>query len=204
MSAQTQKQLTKGAITLKGSTALVTEYFEYAINQILYLRGIYPEEDFKQTKARGLFTHVTTDVELITYLQKILTQVQQWLLEKKLSRLVLTINSRETRETIERWQFNIVIEEGESSGDGENDSRPTTKTEQEINRELRDIMKQIVSTVTFLPSINEKCTFNILVYTDRNIEVPTTWVDSDPHHVKNSEQVRLRSFSTDYHRVETM
>ena len=108
---------------------------------------------------------------------------------------------------MERWQFNIVLEKPQNKEDeqvGENTVFETTKTDQEINLELRDIMRQIVSTVTFLPSINEKCTFNILVYTDRDVQVPTTWVDSDPHHVKNSEQVRLRTFSTDAHRVEAM
>ena len=33
-------QATKNNITLKGSTAIVTEFFGYAVNSILYQRGI--------------------------------------------------------------------------------------------------------------------------------------------------------------------
>ncbi|KAJ1915765.1 Mitotic spindle checkpoint component mad2 [Mycoemilia scoparia] len=213
---------TKGSITLKGSTSLVTEYFEYAINQILFLRGIYPEEDFKRTQVRGLNTQVTTDMQLIEYLKKILDQVRMWLNQEKLSRLVLTINSRETRETLERWQFNIELEENykenktaaarNENGEQEEEgaaaaaeiSVEKTKTESEINRELRDIIKQIVSTVTFMPTLVEKCTFNVLVYTENDVEVPTAWVDSDPHHVRNPEVVKLRTLNTDIHKVDTM
>jgi len=53
--------------------------------------------------------------------------------------------------------------------------------------------------------IEEKCTFNLLVYADRDAEVPVEWVDSDPHFIqKNAEQVRLRSFSTSVHKVDAL
>jgi len=35
------------AITLKGSVALITEFFEYGVNSILYQRGVYPSDDFR-------------------------------------------------------------------------------------------------------------------------------------------------------------
>ena len=35
-------QLTKSAVTLKGSAQIVAEFFDYGINSILYQRGIYP------------------------------------------------------------------------------------------------------------------------------------------------------------------
>ena len=37
-------QATKNNITLKGSTAIVTEFFGYAVNSILFQRGIYGPE----------------------------------------------------------------------------------------------------------------------------------------------------------------
>lgn len=33
-------------IRLKGSAKEVTEFFSYAINSLLYQRGVYPPEDF--------------------------------------------------------------------------------------------------------------------------------------------------------------
>lgn len=58
--AQKQAVRSSQAITLKGSTQLVTEFFEYSVNRcddlyrtfltrcsILYQRGVYPSDDFK-------------------------------------------------------------------------------------------------------------------------------------------------------------
>jgi hypothetical protein len=39
-------------------------------------------------------------------------------------------------------------------------------------------------------------TFDLLVYADQEAEVPRTWEESDPKFVANSEEVRLRSFTT--------
>lgn len=33
-------------LSLRGSSKLVTEFFEYSINTILFQRGVYPPEDF--------------------------------------------------------------------------------------------------------------------------------------------------------------
>jgi len=45
--AQKQATRTNQAITLKGSTAMVSEFFEYSVNSILYQRGVYPSDDFR-------------------------------------------------------------------------------------------------------------------------------------------------------------
>ncbi len=39
-------------------------------------------------------------------------------------------------------------------------------------------------------------TFDLLVYTDDTAETPKAWEVSDPKYVANSEEVRLRSFTT--------
>jgi mitotic spindle assembly checkpoint protein MAD2 len=66
-------------------------------------------------------------------------------------------------------------------------------------------MRQITSTVSFLPLLTEPCSFNVLCYTDKDAEVPTSWIDSDPKLIsKNAEQVRLRSFSTSIHKVDAL
>lgn len=86
------------------------------------------------------------------------------------------------------------------------DSAPP-KPESEIQAEIRNILKQIVSTVTFLPVIDEPTVFNILAYTKESADVPANeWVDTDPLAIEasKSQQVKLRSFSTDVHRIEAM
>ncbi|EIW66540.1 hypothetical protein TREMEDRAFT_34857 [Tremella mesenterica DSM 1558] len=203
------------AITLKGSTALVTEFFEYSVNSILYQRGLYPSDDFRMVKKYGLPMLVTADDSLKEYLSTILSQVQQWLLSSAINRLVLAIKSLETNETVERWQFDIRKEE-EDDGDKENipednknqleKKKKKVKTEKEIQGEIREIMKQITSSVTFLPILDEPCTFTLLAYTNDSpdVAIPSTWGDADPHLIDRGkvEQVRLRSFSTDVHHLE--
>ncbi|KAJ1999755.1 Mitotic spindle checkpoint component mad2 [Coemansia thaxteri] len=198
---QVQAQLTKGKITLKGSARIVTEFFKYGINSILFQRGIYPIEEFEVKKKYGLDVWVSSDPQVTKYLEKIMDSVGEWLAAGKINKLVLAVNSRETRETMERWQFDVHLVD-EVVVPEEKPKPP--KSDKALQMEIQAIFRQIAASVSFLPILEEKCTFNILVYTDADAEVPTTWADSDPHHIKNAEQVRLRSFSTDVHRVESM
>ena len=46
--------------------------------------------------------------------------------------------------------------------------------------------------------------FDILVYTDKDLEVPDTWGESGPGFISNSEEVKFRSISTKIHKVDTM
>ncbi|KAM0754674.1 HORMA domain protein [Meredithblackwellia eburnea MCA 4105] len=208
-----QKRDQKRAIKLQGSTKLVTELFEYSVSSILYQRGIYPPEDFKFVKKYGLTLLTTADERLEAYIAKVMGQVQKWILEGNISRLVMAIISKETRETIERWQFDIKVEDvptkGGKVGEKENDApikvAKPERTQSEIQKDIQDTIRQIVSSVTFLPVVEEKCVFNILVYTDKDTKVPTEWIDSDPHMISgNAEQVKLRSFSTNIHTVEAL
>ena len=64
------------AISLKGSTDIVTEFFNYSINTILYQRGIYPPESFKKVPKYGLSMMVTTDDGLAAYMANIVRQLE--------------------------------------------------------------------------------------------------------------------------------
>lgn len=71
----------------------------------------------------------------------------------------------ETDETLERWQFDIHTEEQAVKGASKNPPLPggkppakkKEKTEKEVQGEIREIMKQITSSVTFLPILEEEC-----------------------------------------------
>lgn len=62
--------------------------------------------------------------------------------------------------------------------------------------EIQAIIRQITASVSFLPLLEEQCTFDLLVYTDKDSEVPALWEESDPRFIKDSTEVRLRSFTT--------
>jgi len=70
--------------------------------------------------------------------------------------------------------------------------------------EIQALMRQITSCVTFLPNLNDPCTFDLLLYTNKETQVPKAWEESDPKFIANSEEVKLRSFTTKIHKVSTM
>ncbi|KAJ7038272.1 spindle assembly checkpoint protein [Mycena alexandri] len=196
------KQSQRQAITLKGSTALVTEFFKYAVNTILFQREVYPSDDFHMVKKYGQVVLVTQDLAVENYLEKILKQVQKWLLTGSVTQLVLVILAKDTRTALERWVFDIKLVDPPTEG-----SESTGKAEAEIQSEIRAILKQIVSMVTFLPVMQEEKVFNILAYTAESADVPAgEWMDTDPLAIEagKSQQVKMRSFSTDVHRIEAM
>jgi mitotic spindle assembly checkpoint protein MAD2 len=123
------------SVTLRGSTEVVSDFFVYSVNSILYQRGIYPAEQFSRVNKYGLTILVTTDDELNKYLHSVLGQLKgikylnfrlhlklylliEWTLQCKVQKLVLVICSVETGKVLERWQFNIEIESNK-----ENDNR---------------------------------------------------------------------------------
>ncbi|TDH72230.1 uncharacterized protein CCR75_005608 [Bremia lactucae] len=191
-------QISENLITLKGSTEIVTEFFSYSINTILYQRGIYPAESFKQVQKYGLNMLVTDDDKLNDFFTKFLHQLSSWLLKGEAKKLVLVITGIETQEVLERWAFEVHAE------DGVGESAPALKPQKEIMAEIQAIIRQITASVSFLPLLDEQCTFDLLVYTDKNSEVPALWEESDPRFIKDSAEVRLRSFSTKVHMVNAM
>ena len=62
-------------ITLRGSSEIVTEFFEYSVNNILYQRGIYPPETFKRVPKYGLSMVIATDEAVNGYLANIIKQL---------------------------------------------------------------------------------------------------------------------------------
>ncbi|EKG11971.1 DNA-binding HORMA [Macrophomina phaseolina MS6] len=217
-------------LALKGSSKLVSEFFEYCIHTILFQRGVYPAEDFTAVKKYGLTMMVSSDDQVKAYIKKIMSQLSKWMLGSKINKLVIVITSRETGEHVERWQFDVQIfgknaksrssarssgtpaAAGDDEADGENaaaEPQPPAKespekTEAEIQSEIQSLFRQITASVTFLPMLDGNCTFNVLVYADADSDVPVEWGDSDAKEIENSEKVQLRSFSTSNHRVDTL
>ena len=129
-------------------------------------------------------------------------QVETWLVGGDVQRLVVVVAGIDSGETLERWQFNVMLDDDEGI-DGENQkpnntstSQPAKKSIKEIHGEIQAIIRQITASVTFLPLLNEPCSFDLLVYTKKEAVVPTKWEDSDPCYIMNSQEVKLRSFTT--------
>eukprot|EP01133_Synstelium_polycarpum_P005942 gene5942-6881_t len=113
-------------------------------------------------------------------------------------KLVLVVTDVVTKDVLERWVFDVqtdIPKEGEA---------PRTKPEKEIMNEIQAIIRQITASVTFLPLLPNACTFDLLVYTNKDLTVPQKWEESDPQYIDNGQHVRLRSFTTSIHKVDTM
>lgn len=217
-------------VTLRGSAQLVSQFFNYGINSILYQRGIYPSESFTRKQEYGLTLLVSTDEKVNKFLKNVLSQIQDWLVERKVKKLVVVLTSVETNEILERWEFkveyetedeteikkfermigenvdpNVADETGAEDGvvkRSKNYCNASKKGEKTIKQEIRDVIRQITASVSFLPLIDCICSFDILIYTHKNLDVPREWGESDGCLIQNSEEVKLRSFSTNIHRVE--
>jgi mitotic spindle assembly checkpoint protein MAD2 len=191
--------IAKDVITLRGSAAIVSEFFAYAANSILYNRGIYPEEQFSKVRKYGIPMFLIQDEAVKGFVASITSQLAEWLESGKLQRIVLVIMSKASSEVLERWNFNVVtddevVQKGVSR----------EKSDKEIMREIQAIMRQIASSITYLPCFDEPCIFDVLAYTDRDLSVPITWLESDAKLIKNPQVVKLHSFDTRIHKVDTI
>lgn len=205
-------------ITLQGSIQIIAEFFSTAINSILYQRGIYQPETFRRESKYGLTVLITTDQGLIDYLDNVMKQMECWLTDGDVQRLVVVVTGLDSEETLERWQFNVAVEnESENESGNGNDNGNTINNEKkassskvgkksirDIHNEIQAIIRQITASVTFLPLLNEPCSFDLLVYTNKEANVPKLWEDSDPKYIMNSQEVKLRSFTTSVHKIESM
>eukprot|EP01138_Halocafeteria_seosinensis_P002088 gb/GECG01002137.1/.p1 GENE.gb/GECG01002137.1/~~gb/GECG01002137.1/.p1 ORF type:complete len:210 (+),score=33.08 gb/GECG01002137.1/:1-630(+) len=187
----------KNEITLKGSVEIVTEFFGFSINSILYQRGIYPPESFSTVPKYGLSMLVTKDEGLKSYLSQVLTQISQWLMHGEIKKLVIVITGAESGEILERWVFNVDTDKSTAEG-----GKAREKSLKEVQGEIQAIIRQITASVTFLPLLEEPCSFDLLVYTDSEAEVPGSWEESDPKYIQDSTEVKLRSFTTKVHKVD--
>ncbi|EDL91587.1 MAD2 (mitotic arrest deficient, homolog)-like 1 (yeast) (predicted), isoform CRA_a [Rattus norvegicus] len=186
-------------ITLRGSAEIVAEFFSFGINSILYQRGIYPSETFTRVQKYGLTLLVTTDPELIKYLNNVVEQLKEWLYKCSVQKLVVVISNIESGEVLERWQFDI-----ECDKTAKEEGVRREKSQKAIQDEIRSVIRQITATVTFLPLLEVSCSFDLLIYTDKDLVVPEKWEESGPQFITNSEEVRLRSFTTTIHKVNSM
>lgn len=197
----TTVQQTSNAITLKGSVKLITDYLNYGINNILFQRGIYPPESFKAEQHFGLSILISTDAKIQTFLQTVFDQMKEWLVKEQIQKLSLVITNISTKETLERWDFKIEYEASSKEGADEVTGNKDLKL---IQKEIRDVLRQICSTVSFLPLLDCPCAFDLHVYATPEAEIPEQWDERGPCFIANSEELQLKSFSTSVHRMNTV
>ncbi|XP_011305874.1 mitotic spindle assembly checkpoint protein MAD2A [Fopius arisanus] len=191
-------------ITLKGSAELVKKYLLYGINSILYQRGIYPPETFEPADHFGMVILTSTDEKIKNFLDTVLDQVEDWLLQRKVHQVTLVITNVNTKEVLEKWDFKVAYEgDGDGQGNGEL-PEVGTKDVKTIQKEIREVIRQITGTVSFLPLLDCLCSFDIFTYTLPDVGIPKEWDETQPVFIANSQEVQLRTFSTSIHKMDTI
>uniref|UniRef100_A0A0M3I0B4 HORMA domain-containing protein n=1 Tax=Ascaris lumbricoides TaxID=6252 RepID=A0A0M3I0B4_ASCLU len=77
------------------------------------------------------------------------------------------------------------------------------KDEKKIRQEMADVIKQITASVAFLPLLEQRCSFDVLIYAGKDTDTPADWTESGACNIENGQHVQLRSFSTAVHTVHT-
>ncbi|OAF66704.1 hypothetical protein A3Q56_05577 [Intoshia linei] len=158
-----QAQSLQTAISIKGSTQIVSDFFYYGINSILYQREIYPPESFKIVNKYDLKLLVTADDKLNKYFEDILGQINNWLNEFIIKKFVVAIKNLNNSQVVERWQFDIKCE---------NKMTETENITVDMNlmqQDIRAIIRQITASVSFLPNFNFPCNIYLAASSDKLI-----------------------------------
>lgn len=118
--------------------------------------GIYQPETFKREAKYGLTVLTTTDDGLLNYLHQVMSQMESWLIDGDVQRLVVVVSGVDSGETLERWQFNVNVDDVAtvSSGVDENQMQnggtvraAAPKTMKEIHNQIQAIIRQITASV---------------------------------------------------------
>ncbi|CAN8074422.1 unnamed protein product, partial [Agarophyton chilense] len=191
------------SISVSGSADLVADFFSYGVNTLLYLRGVYPPETFSPAQKYGVTVYVSTDRAVQRFLQSVLAQMRTWLHTSSLRRVVVVIASAATKKVLERWAFDVCVSDPShpSSDASDVSAASAPKKHAVIMAEIQAIIRQISASVAFLPILDEACSFDMLIYTDKSTETPAKWQESGPRIIPDAQHVTLRSFSTSVHDV---
>ena len=159
---------------------------------------------FKKVQQYGVALLVSEDTQLNVYFEKILSNINKWMLEGKIQKLVCVIQDLKSNQPIERWNFNILIEDENSENPKALKNLPEREQKVQIHKAIGALMRQIAASVSYLPVLNEPCGFELLVYGDQTLQVPQKFSETDGLYIPKSkmEEVPLRSFTTRIHRID--
>lgn len=146
---------------------------------------------------------MSKDEKITEFLTKVLSQAQEWITNNKVEKISLVITNAHTKETLECWDFKIDSDRENISRENGKDTT-SSKDLKRIQQEIRDVMRQISATVSFLPLLDCVCSFDVLIYTLRDMEVPEQWDNTEGVFIQNAQAVQLKSFSTGLHKMTTV
>nr|CAD7590777.1 unnamed protein product [Timema genevievae] len=119
----------------------------HGINSVLYQRGIYPPESFIPVEQFDLTLLTSFDERVKFYLNKVLGQIEEFMLKKLVKQVSMVIIRMDTLDPIERWDFSIEYENNEL-----NETCPKDKSL--IQKEICNVLRQISASISYLPLLD--------------------------------------------------
>lgn len=121
----------------------------------------------------------------------------------------LVVSNVHTKEHLECWDFKIdsddMPDQNKDPNTNIDPNNPTSSKDlKKIQTEIGAVMRQIAATVSYLPLLECICSFDLLIHTLKDCEVPENWNETENVQIKNSQIVALKSFSTGLQKVETV
>ena len=87
------------------------------VHNISYLRGVFHPSLFKTQEKYSMQVFVCSDEKMNNYVNKMVENLRKWLMKKEAHRLVLVLCDAITDERLERWQFDVQLEDELISND---------------------------------------------------------------------------------------
>lgn len=97
---------------------------------------------------------MSTDDKIKSFLDTVLGQVQDWLVERKVQQVTLVITNVNTKEVLEKWDFKVDYEGQTNNGAGDANGVSGlpdvgTKDVKTIQKEIREVIRQITGNFRF-------------------------------------------------------
>lgn len=101
---------------------------------------------------------MSTDPKIINFFNVVLGQIEEWILQRKIEKITLVISNVNTKEVLEKWDFNVEYETNQSNGNGVdtqlNPMEIGTKDIKTVQKEIREVIRQITGNPNHISKIN--------------------------------------------------
>ena len=168
--------------------------------------------DWRQNQriSERCFTAKSRSVSISWHVFEWLTQpigsicITEWLAQNELEKVSLVITNVHSKEVLECWEFKVQCEPLSDEENADPNNPKSAKELKRIQQEIGSVMRQISATVSYLPLLDCICSFDVLIHTLKDCQVPEKWNETAPVQIVNQQSVKLRSFSTGLHQVDTV
>eukprot|EP00804_Cyclotella_cryptica_P022073 CCRYP_019733-RA/>CCRYP_019733-RA protein AED:0.14 eAED:0.14 QI:0/0.75/0.8/1/0.5/0.2/5/590/143 len=130
-------------------------------------------------------------------------QIKSWLTDGDVQRLVVVVSGIDSGKTLERLQFNVSVEDGKLyiATSGRNDENLTHNVIKASGDRMKAERREVGY---FLTSTEQTLLFRPVDIHQQNRRRSKEVGRSDPQYILNSQEVKLRSFMTSFHKVDSM